>query len=205
MYFFMDATVQATTGISSRRVAASRPKTRHSGSGRVWNPISLTAMRLVVSGGSQCPTKSAAHHRPPGRRIGSSTVAEAIRTALGTTIRPTSRLSGMATPSRSLRTAELGECTGSSLAPVPKIGLPLTCVSVLRQHRWWGAQGGTANNNRMMMIGWCGGCLSALREVNWDVKTQNLVACVPFAAFTALAQTRCQDCQIDSIAFFVRS
>ena len=121
MYFFMDATVQATTGISSRRVAASRPKTRHSGSGRVWNPISLTAMRLVVSGGSQCPTKLAARRRPPGPLTGSSTVAGAIRTALATTILQMSRSCGMATPSRSLRTAELGECTGSSLAPVSKI------------------------------------------------------------------------------------
>lgn len=54
---------------------------------------------------------------------------------------------------------------------------------------WWGAQGGDANNNRMMMIGWVrdwGGPagpginaltrLSALREVNWDVKTENLVS-----------------------------
>eukprot|EP01052_Picozoa_sp_SAG31_P011703 SAG31_NODE_668_length_12945_cov_15.915849_13_plen_108_part_00 len=51
---------------------------------------------------------------------------------------------------------------------------------------WWGAQGGAANNNRMMMIGWVGDYgdpitritytrLSALREVNWDVKTHNLV------------------------------
>lgn len=58
---------------------------------------------------------------------------------------------------------------------------------VLRLNRWWGAQGGAANNNRMMMIGWVGDYgdpvtkivytrLSALREVNWDVKTQNLVA-----------------------------
>lgn len=54
---------------------------------------------------------------------------------------------------------------------------------------WWGAQGGSANNNRMMMIGWVrdyhGAAgpginfltrLSALREVNWDVKTDNLVS-----------------------------
>ena len=83
---------------------------------------------------------------------------------------------------------------------------PLTAVSGLRPNRWWGAQGGAANNNRMMMIGWVRRLtyqypdrlplkcisqvgdygdpvtkitytrLSALREVNWDVKTQNLVA-----------------------------
>jgi len=60
------------------------------------------------------------------------------------------------------------------------------------QGSWWGAQGGPANNNRMMMIGWQqpdyrGGTpagpginvltrLTLLREVNWDVKTENLVA-----------------------------
>merc|ERR1712137_1693 len=54
---------------------------------------------------------------------------------------------------------------------------------------WWGTQGGSANNNRMMMIGWVRDYhgpaglgikfltrLSALREVNWDVKTENLVS-----------------------------
>jgi hypothetical protein len=54
---------------------------------------------------------------------------------------------------------------------------------------WWGAQGGSANNNRMMMIGWVpdyhGAAgpgirfltrLSALREVNWDTKIENLVS-----------------------------
>mmetsp|Transcript_18496 Transcript_18496/g.54844 ORF Transcript_18496/g.54844 Transcript_18496/m.54844 type:complete len:499 (-) Transcript_18496:31-1527(-) len=54
---------------------------------------------------------------------------------------------------------------------------------------WWGAQGGPANNNRMMMIGWVRDFhgdagpgitfltrLSLLREVNWDVKTASLVA-----------------------------
>ena len=70
---------------------------------------------------------------------------------------------------------------------LPTHGLLLTCMSAMRLHRWWGAQGGAANNHRMMMIGWVGDYgdpvthitytrLSALREVNWDVKTQNLVA-----------------------------
>merc|ERR1712232_140318 len=57
------------------------------------------------------------------------------------------------------------------------------------QAGWWGAQGGHANNDRMMMIGWVRDYhgpagpgvnfltrLTALREVNWDVKTANLVA-----------------------------
>ena len=56
------------------------------------------------------------------------------------------------------------------------------------QGEWWGAQGGAANNHRMMMIGWSRDLnhrfrtdqfttrLTLLREVNWDVKTQNLVS-----------------------------
>ena len=57
------------------------------------------------------------------------------------------------------------------------------------QAGWWGAQGGAANNNRMMMIGWVRDFhgdagpgiqfltrLTLLREVNWDVKTNNLVS-----------------------------
>ena len=57
------------------------------------------------------------------------------------------------------------------------------------QAGWWGAQGGAANNDRMMMIGWVKDFhgpagpgiqfltrLTALREVNWDVKTNNLVS-----------------------------
>jgi hypothetical protein len=57
------------------------------------------------------------------------------------------------------------------------------------QAGWWGAQGGDANNDRMMMIGWIKDYhgdagpgisfltrLTLLREVNWDVRTQNLVS-----------------------------
>lgn len=57
------------------------------------------------------------------------------------------------------------------------------------QAGWWGAQGGAANNHRMMMIGWVRDFhgdagpgisfltrLTLLREVHYDVKTQNLVS-----------------------------
>ena len=57
------------------------------------------------------------------------------------------------------------------------------------QAGWWGAQGGAANNNRMMLIGWVSDFhgdagpginfltrLTILREANWDVKTQSLVS-----------------------------
>ena len=57
------------------------------------------------------------------------------------------------------------------------------------QAGWWGAQGGAANNDRMMMIGWVRDYrgdagpgiqfltrLTLLREVNWDTKTENLVS-----------------------------
>ena len=66
-------------------------------------------MRVVGSGGYQCPTRSAACHRPLGPRTGSSTAAEAIHTALETTIRRTSRSFGMAAPSRSLSMVGPGE------------------------------------------------------------------------------------------------
>jgi len=54
---------------------------------------------------------------------------------------------------------------------------------------WWGAQGGAANNGRMMMIGWVKDYhgdagpgipfltrMTLVREVNWDTKSQNLVS-----------------------------
>lgn len=57
------------------------------------------------------------------------------------------------------------------------------------QAGWWGAQGGAANNNRMMLIGWVSDFhgdagpginfltrLTILREANWDVKTGTLVS-----------------------------
>jgi len=65
-------------------------------------------------------------------------------------------------------------------------------IATLERSRasWWGASGGTDNNGRMMMIGWAtpdfkGDAgpgikfltrLTGLREVNYEAKTQNLVA-----------------------------
>jgi hypothetical protein len=57
------------------------------------------------------------------------------------------------------------------------------------QAGWWGSQGGAANNGRMMMVGWIKDYhgpagpgisfltrLTAIREVNWDVRTDSLVS-----------------------------